>query len=78
MHNKEKVLYMPSTPLNLLISVAHVGLIRDDLHCAPCYLYKFKDQCPYNLECMSGIDSKRVLDAIDTFSKSDELDATSK
>ncbi|WP_029408093.1 glycosyltransferase family 9 protein [Thiomicrorhabdus sp. Milos-T2] len=56
----------------------HVGLIRDDLHCAPCYLYKFKDQCPYNLECMSGIDSKRVLDAIDTFSKSDELDATSK
>jgi len=29
MHNKEKVLYMPSTPLNLLISVAHAIAHKD-------------------------------------------------
>ena len=42
----------------------HVGLIRDELPCAPCYLYKLKDQCPNDLVCMKEISAKQVLDKV--------------
>jgi len=49
----------------------HMGLIRDELPCAPCYLYKFKDQCPNDLVCMKQIGAQQVLDAINNFVLSD-------
>jgi len=50
----------------------HLGLIRDELPCAPCYLYKFKDECPNDLVCMKQISAQQVLDAIVQFMKDDE------
>jgi len=45
----------------------HLGLINKTLPCCPCYLYKFKDKCPNNLECMRQISAQEVLDAIQSF-----------
>jgi ADP-heptose:LPS heptosyltransferase len=50
----------------------HIGLIRNELPCAPCYLYKFKDVCPNDLVCMKQISAQQVLDAIVQFMKDDE------
>lgn len=43
----------------------HIGLINHQLPCCPCYLYKFKDRCPNNLECMSEISAEQVIEALD-------------
>lgn len=49
----------------------HLGLINDSLPCCPCYLYKFKDQCPNDLVCMTEITSQQVLGAIEEFIQND-------
>jgi heptosyltransferase-2 len=36
-----------------------VHVIREPVHCAPCFL----DKCPTELECYAGIDVRRVVDA---------------
>ena len=45
----------------------HIGLIKNDLSCAPCYLYRSRDVCPYDLRCMKELGADTVLDAIKKF-----------
>lgn len=45
----------------------HVALIEDQLDCCPCYLYKFKDECPNELKCMTILKSDKVISAIKKF-----------
>jgi len=47
----------------------HCALIEDTLPCCPCYLYKFKDQCPNDLVCMKNISAQKVLNVIEGFMK---------
>ncbi|GKT12661.1 MAG: heptosyltransferase II [Thiomicrorhabdus sp.] len=45
----------------------HSALVEESLDCYPCYLYKFKDQCPNDLKCMSQLKAERVLKQIAQF-----------
>lgn len=49
----------------------HLGLIKDELPCAPCYLYRFKDLCPNQLLCMKQITAQQILDAVEGFIQGD-------
>lgn len=51
----------------------HKALIEESVACAPCYLYKFKDVCPYGIECMKQLSSTRVLGVIAEFEKCDNI-----
>lgn len=51
--------------------IRHKALIEESVPCAPCYLYKFKDVCPHNIECMKQLSSERVLNVIAGFEKCD-------
>lgn len=44
----------------------HQGLIKAELSCAPCYLYKGSDQCFNDLKCMKDLTSEDVLDAMES------------
>lgn len=43
----------------------HLAILKQDLACAPCYLYKAKDVCPNGLRCMKDITALEVLNFID-------------
>jgi len=49
----------------------HLAFIKDDLPCCPCYLYKFKDQCPNDIVCMTQMTAEPMLKAIAEFLQSD-------
>lgn len=42
-----------------------IKLYQQDLECSPCW----KKSCPYNLECISGIDLQKIIAEVQAFSK---------
>jgi len=45
----------------------HKALIAENVLCAPCYLYKFKDVCPNKIVCMKELQPEMVLEVINQF-----------